>query len=122
MQICRYLPESLPAVVLLSPDSTADLRLQAIVRQPWFLESLGDVTREVLRQHGHRTIRLRLNELHPLIQELLADPGRLHDREMAAGLFLSAALNAKDLLIDDTVDVLHAELLSLLERRAEVAA
>jgi molecular chaperone HtpG len=120
VQVCRYLPESLPAVVLLSPDSTADLRLQAIVRQPWFLESLGDVTREVLRQHGHRTIRLRLNELHPLIRELLADPLRTRDRELAAGLFLSAALNAKDLLIDDTVDVLHAELLSLLGRRAEV--
>lgn len=121
VELRRYPPESLPAVVLLSPESEADLRLRSIVQQPWFVESLGDVTREFLRQREQRPVRLRLNERHPLIRTLLADPGRPHVPRLCVGLYLSAALNANDLLVGETVGVLHAELVLLLQQCANGA-
>jgi hypothetical protein len=37
------------------------------------------------------------------------------------GLYLSAALNANDLLVGETVGVLHAELVALLQQCADGA-
>jgi hypothetical protein len=93
-----------------------------MVDQPWFVESLGDITREVLRQRRQLPVRLRLNECHPLVRTLINSYPQTPSRGISVGLFLSAALNAKDLLMDDTIEVLNRELLALLGAQAGAAS
>jgi molecular chaperone HtpG len=115
VHVCRFAPASLPAIVLLSPDSEAELTLEDLVRQPWFAESLGDVTREVLSQRERRPLHLRLNEENDLVRRLLdAGPSLDGSEDVYWGLFLSAALNAQDLLTETTTTTLHRQLLRLL--------
>ncbi len=113
VQVRRFEPDTLPAVVLLSPESEAALQLQELVRQPWFVESLANLTFEVLEQRQQRPVRLRLNERAALIKALLAHETPVKG-EVLVGLFLSAALNATDLLTQRTAALLQRELISLL--------
>ncbi len=119
VQVRNFPPESLPAVILLTPQSEAELRLEALAQQAWFLDSLGSITRDALQQRGRRPLRLRLNERSSLVRSIVAAPPSPETlRSVLAGLHLSAAINAKDVINETTVEIHHRELVRLLERSA----
>jgi hypothetical protein len=68
----RFDPPGLPAVIILSPETEAELKLERLVSQPFFMEGLEDVAKEALDRHKHRPLYLSLNAKNPLIRKLAA--------------------------------------------------
>lgn len=114
VHVDRFEPSSLPAVVLLSSESEAQLELETLVQQPWFSESLRGVTEEVMRQRSTRLLHLHLNQANPLVESLISRSASKIPRSALVGLFLGAALTARNLLTAGTVDALHGELMALV--------
>jgi molecular chaperone HtpG len=115
VSIRNFDPADVPAIVLMGADAAAELRLSQLINQPWFIESLHALTREMLDEHQSRGLRFVLNEKHALVQRLLddeRDPRQM--RDVLCALFLAACLPAPDVLGVDVAKELQPSLVRLL--------
>ncbi|MCU0285819.1 MAG: ATP-binding protein [Acidobacteria bacterium] len=111
----RFDPPELPAVIILSPETEAELKLDRLVSQPFFMEGFEDVAKEALDRHKHRPIYLSLNAKNPLIRKLSTinrnDP---QVQEMMVGIHNSAILYSQNLVSLHNLDILHAQFLQII--------
>ncbi len=117
VHVRSFAPPTLPAVILDRPESQSELALSRLLRQPWFMESLEEITKEAIRQRNQRPLILFLNHQHPLVQRASElDTGNEDVRCVMVGLFLSAVLLSPNLLTDDKAEIAHGHLIGLLDR------
>lgn len=112
----RFAPAELPAVIILTPETEAEEKLRNLVTQPWFMQDMEDVAREMLNQNK-RTLYLSLNVDNALIQKL-AESNRREEtvQEVMLGIYNSAALYSHNLLTQHNSNIIHAQVVRLLER------
>jgi molecular chaperone HtpG len=114
VRVRRFAPESVPALVLATPESEAEHQLEALAEAPWLSEELAQLTREVARSRI-RPLRLMLNAAHPLIRSLRElDSGAPGVASIHLGLALSALLYSRKLLSERNVPLLQESLVKLL--------
>ncbi len=113
----RYDPPHLPAVLLASPAASAEAVLSTAIGGAWGAATLDNVTREALLRRAPRTsVRLVLNEAHPLIARVLGEGSRWPDLDdVLCGVYLAACLRARSLLSADLVEPLQPALVRSLD-------
>lgn len=115
----RFDPVTLPAVIIVTPETEAEQKLKNVVTQPWFMESLEDVAREAIEQSKQRPLYLQLNAANVLIQKLADMPES--DRrgreviEVMMGLYNSAILYSHNLLTRQNAEAMHGQFIRLLD-------
>jgi molecular chaperone HtpG len=113
----RFAPSDLPAVIILTPETEAEEKLQRMVTQPWFMEAMEDVAREALEQSRRRPLYLSLNAANGLIQKL-AKLDRRDEmvREVMVGIYNSAVLYSHNLLTQHNAEIIHSQFVLLFDR------
>jgi hypothetical protein len=112
----RFLPASLPAVVIATRRAEAERRLAKLSNEPWLLESLAELAAEASRVRRPRPLTLVLNAGHPLVSSLgERGPAGETTRRIVIGLFHAALLRSPRLLSGPEADVLYRELVEHLE-------
>ena len=117
----RYAPAELPALIVLTPESDAELKLREIVTQPLFVTAMEDIATEVLQQARRRPLYLTINSANHLIQALADEDGT--DGTMAElylGLHNSAVLYSYNLLTEDNATLIHGQLVRFFETVLEL--
>jgi molecular chaperone HtpG len=112
IKVRRFEPVTRPAILLISPDAAADLRLSQLVDQTWLAESLQDLTRELLTGLDLRGLNLVINEDNALIQQMLRE-GSVDD-DAHCMLLLAACLHARDVLTHEVAERLIGPLVRVL--------
>jgi molecular chaperone HtpG len=119
VRLRSFAPSSMPAIALSSAESEAEIKLRQLVKQPWFMESFEDVSREALQRRKRQPLQLILNHRHPLVRWLLDRDTRAEQlRPVMVGLYLSSLLYSRNLLTDETAEIVHGHLALLLDKVA----
>jgi hypothetical protein len=117
VQMRRFAPPELPAVIVLTPETEAEEKLRRFLTQPWFMGDMEEIAQEALKHSQRRTVYLSLNANNSLIQNL----GEVDRRgevveEAMLGIYNSAVLYAQNFLTQSNADVIHAQVVRILER------
>lgn len=113
----RFVPPELPAVIILTPESEAEEKLRHLITQPWFMETMEEVTREALEHARRRPLYLSLNVANGLIQTLAAvDRQDEMVKEVMTGIYNSAILYSQNLLTQHNAEVIHGQFVRLFDR------
>ncbi|ACZ88466.1 ATP-binding protein [Streptosporangium roseum] len=112
----RFAPPELPAVIILTPESEAELKLRDIVIQPWFRSQLEDVANEALERSRTRPVYLQLNATNPLVRELALLNREPVAQELTYAMYTSAVLYSRNLLTHDNAEAIHRQFLRLCGR------
>ncbi|MEM9218027.1 MAG: ATP-binding protein [Cyanobacteria bacterium P01_F01_bin.150] len=114
VQLRRFEPVSLPAVVIVSPESESQEKLRTLVEQPWFLEGLEAIASEAIEQSSPSPWILSLNVNSALIQQLSQmDRQAPLVKQVMLGLYNSAVLYSHNLLDQKRVDIMHGQFIDL---------
>ncbi|MBD2681739.1 MULTISPECIES: ATP-binding protein [Nostoc] len=115
----RFDPASLPAVIILTPETEAEQKLQYMVNQPWFMEGMEDIAKEAMQQSKRRPLYLQLNAANELIQQLADMAGIERGSELVGklmtGIYTSAILYSHNLLTQNNAEAIHTQFVGLLD-------
>jgi hypothetical protein len=120
VRIRSFAPVEVPAVIVLEPETEAELRLQEMVSQPWFRQHWEEIRREVVKQASRRPIYLSLNTRNPIVQQLAETEG--YDsvaEDLLFDVFVSAILYARNIIPLDDPDIVHKRFLHLCQEVLE---
>lgn len=113
-----FVPTSLPAVIILTPESEAVAKLRDVLTQPWFMPDMEDIAKQALLDEARRPLYLSLNA-DSLIIRKLADAikhGRDGLQDVMLGIYHSAVLHSHSLLTRENVGALHDHGVRLLNQ------
>ncbi|MET0414732.1 MAG: ATP-binding protein [Actinoplanes sp.] len=124
----RYAPAQLPAVVIVTPETEAELKLREWVStSAVYIPAFEELAQQALEQSRSRTLHLALNADSPIVQRLAgADAHDEMTHEVLIGLYNSAILYSRNLLNRQNSEVMHGQFVRLFDRvlthRSELAA
>jgi HSP90 family molecular chaperone len=112
----RFSPTDLPAVIIQTPETEAEEKLQNMITSLSLMDAMEDIAREALEQSRRRPQYLSLNADSPLIQKL-ANEDRRNEliREIMLGVYNSALLYSHNLLTQDNAEAIHRHLVHLFQ-------
>jgi molecular chaperone HtpG len=120
VRIRSFAPVEVPAVIVLEPETEAELRLQEMVSQPWFRQHWEEIRREVVKQASRRPIYLSLNTRNPIVQQLAeAEEYDSVAEDLLFDVFVSAILYARNIIPLDDPDIVHKRFLHLCQEVLE---
>ncbi len=127
VQMRRFSPEDLPAVIIQTAETAAEEKLQGVLAGLSLLDAMDEIAREALEQSRRRPQFLLLNVDNPLVQQLsVRDTGNALVREIMLGVYHSALLYSHNLLTQASAEAIHSHLVRLfglmLEDRDAMAA
>lgn len=116
VQVRRYSPEDLPAIIIETPESEAERKLQDRLTSLTLTDALDDIAREALEQSRRRPQFLSLNADNPLVRQLVVEDRRNEIvKEMMLGIYNSALLYSHNLLTQNNAEAIHRHLVRLFE-------
>ncbi|MBV9926157.1 MAG: ATP-binding protein [Acidobacteria bacterium] len=114
VQVRRFEPEDLPAVIIETAESEAERKLESRLTALALTDAFDDLAREALEQSRRRPRRLSLNASNPLVLRLLAEDRRNPlVREVMLGVYHSALLYSHNLLTPSNAEAVHGHLVRL---------
>jgi molecular chaperone HtpG len=127
VQVRRFEPSDLPAVIIETPESEAERKLESRLTALALTDAFDDIAREALEQGRRRPRRLLLNAGNPLVRRLAGEDRRNPlVREVMLGVYHSALLYSHNLLTQSSAEAIHSHLVRvfgmMLEDRDAVAA
>jgi len=116
VQMRRFAPTDLPAVIIQTPETEAEEKLQNMITSLSLMDAMEDIAREALEQSRRRPQYLSLNADSPLIQKL-ANEDRRNEliREIMLGVYNSALLYSHNLLTQNNAEAIHRHLVRLFQ-------
>lgn len=122
VQVRRFEPADLPAVIIETPESEAERRLESRLTALALTDAFDDIAREALEQGRRRPRRLSLNAGNPLVRRLAAEDRRNPlVREVMLGVYHSALLYSHNLLTPSNAEAVHSHLVRLCSMSLEDA-
>ncbi|MEM9218509.1 MAG: ATP-binding protein [Cyanobacteria bacterium P01_F01_bin.150] len=116
VQLRRFEPAALPAVIIVSPETESQEKLRKLVEQPWFLEGIEAIASEALEQSSSSPWVLSLNVNSALIQQLSKNDRQAPlVKQIMLGLYNSAVLYSHNLLDQKRVDMMHRQFIHLFD-------
>ncbi|HEX8190696.1 MAG TPA: ATP-binding protein [Pyrinomonadaceae bacterium] len=114
VQVRRFEPADLPAVIIETPESEAERKLESRLTALALTDAFDDIAREALEQGRRRPQRLSLNAENPLVRRLAAEDRRNPlVREVMLGVYHSALLYSHNLLTPSNAEAVHGHLVRL---------
>ncbi|MDQ3817019.1 MAG: ATP-binding protein [Acidobacteriota bacterium] len=114
VQMRRFAPADLPAVIIQTPETEAEIRLQNTITNLVLTDSAGDIAREMLEQRRGRPQYLSLNADNPLIEKLSRmDRSNGMVREIMLGIYNSALLYSQNMLTQSNAEAIHGQLVRM---------
>lgn len=122
VQVRRFEPSDLPAVIIETPESEAERKLESRLTALALTDAFDDIAREALEQGRRRPRRLSLNADNPLVRRLAAEDRRNPlVREVLLGVYHSALLYSHNLLTPSNAEAVHSHLVRLCSMSLEDA-
>jgi molecular chaperone HtpG len=122
VQVRRFEPTDLPAVIIETPESEAERKLESRLTALALTDAFDDIAREALEQGRRRPRRLSLNAENPLVRRLAAEDRRNElVREVMLGVYHSALLYSHNLLTPSNAEAVHGHLVRLCSMSLEDA-
>jgi molecular chaperone HtpG len=116
VQMRRFSPADLPAVLIQTPETEAEEKLQQMITSMSLMNAMEDIAREALEQSKRRPQYLSLNADNPLVQKLLVQDRRNEMvREIMLGVYNSALLYSHNMLTQNHAEAIHEQLVRLFE-------
>jgi molecular chaperone HtpG len=116
VQMRRFSPEDLPAVIIQTPETEAEEKLQHMITSMSLMNAMEDIAREALEQAKRRPQYLSLNADNALIRKLLVQDRRNEMvREIMLGIYNSALLYSHNMLTQNHAEAIHEQLVRLFE-------
>ena len=120
VQVRRFRPAELPAVIIESPETEAERKLQNRLTVLSMTDAFDDIAREALEQGRRRPQSLSLNADNPLVRRLAAEDRRNPlVREVMLGVYHSALLYSHNLLTQNNAEAIHDHLVRLCSMALE---
>ncbi|HYE16702.1 MAG TPA: ATP-binding protein [Pyrinomonadaceae bacterium] len=120
VQVRRFQPSELPAVIIETPESEAERKLQNRLTVLSMTDAFDDIAREALEQGRRRPQMLSLNADNPLVLRLAAEDRRNGlVREVMLGVYHSALLYSHNLLTQSSAEAIHDHLVCLCSMALE---
>ena len=120
VQVRRFEPADLPAVIIETPGSEAERKLEGRLTALALTDAFDDLAREALEQGRRRPRRLSLNASNPLVLRLAAEDRRNPlVREVMLGVYHSALLYSHNLLTPSNAEAVHSHLVRLCSMSLE---
>ena len=114
VQVRRFRPAELPAVIIETPESEAERKLQNRLTVLSMTDAFDDIAREALEQGRRRPQSLSLNADNPLVRRLAAEDRRNElVREVMLGVYHSALLYSHNLLTQNNAEAIHDHIVRL---------
>ena len=114
VQVRRFEPADLPAVIIETPESEAERKLESRLTALALTDAFDDIAREALEQGRRRPRRLSLNAENPLVRRLASEDRRNElVREVMLGVYHSALLYSHNLLTPSNAEAVHSHLVRL---------
>ncbi|HZI19301.1 MAG TPA: ATP-binding protein [Pyrinomonadaceae bacterium] len=114
VQVRRFSPAELPAVIIETPETEAERRLNDRLTALSLTDAFDDIAREALEQGRRRPQTVSLNADNPLVLRLLAEDRRNPlVREVMLGVYHSALLYSHNMLTQNSAEAIHAHLVRL---------
>lgn len=114
VQVRRFEPAELPAVIIETPESEAERRLRQRLTALSMTDAFDDIAREALEEGRQRPQWLSLNADSPLVRRLAAEDRRNPlVREVMLGVYHSALLYSHNLLTQNHAETIHDHLVRL---------
>jgi molecular chaperone HtpG len=122
VQVRRFEPADLPAVIIETPESEAERKLESRLTALALTDAFDDIAREALEQGRRRPRRLSLNAENLLVRRLAAEDRRNPlVREVMLGVYHSALLYSHNLLTPSNAEAVHSHLVRLCAMSLEDA-
>ncbi|HEY0079845.1 MAG TPA: ATP-binding protein [Pyrinomonadaceae bacterium] len=116
VQVRRFAPGDLPAVIIETPETEAERRLRDRLTSLTLTSALDDIAREAVEQSRRRPQFLSLNADNPLVAQLVVEDRRNPlMREIMLGVYHSALLYSHNLLTQNNAEAIHRHLVRLFE-------
>ena len=115
VQVRRFEPRDLPAVIIEPPETEAERKLESRLTALSLTDAFDDLAREALEQGRRRRPQtLSLNADNPLVLRLAAEDRRNGlVREVMLGVYHSALLYSHNLLTQSSAEAIHDHLVRL---------
>lgn len=114
VQVRRFQPADLPAVIIETPETEAERKLQNRLTVLSMTDAFDDIAREALEQGRQRPQTLSLNADNPLVRRLAFEDRRNGlVREVMLGVYHSALLYSHNLLTQNNAEAIHDHLVRL---------
>jgi molecular chaperone HtpG len=114
VQVRRFEPADLPAVIIETPESEAERKLESRLTALALTDAFDDIAREALEQGRRRPQWLSLNADNPLVRRLASEDRRnALVREVMLGVYHSALLYSHNLLTQSNAEAIHDHLVRL---------
>ncbi|HEY0005808.1 MAG TPA: ATP-binding protein [Pyrinomonadaceae bacterium] len=116
VQMRRFSPADLPAVIIQTPETEAEEKLQGMLTSMVLMNTMEEIAREALEQSKRRPQFLSLNADNPLVQKLVLQNRRnALVREILLGIYNSALLYSHNMLTQTNAEAIHGQLVRLFD-------
>jgi len=114
VQVRRFSPADLPAVIIETPETEAERKLNDRLTVLTLTDAFDEIAKEALEQGRRRPQIVSLNADNPLVLRLLAeDRSNPLAREVMLGVYHSAQLYSHGMLTQNSAEAIHEHLVRL---------
>jgi molecular chaperone HtpG len=114
VQVRRFAPVDLPAVIIETPETEAERKLNDRLTALTLTDAFDDIAKEALEQSRRRPQMVSLNADNALVRRLLTEDRRNPlVREVMLGVYHSALLYSHNMLTQNSAELIHAHLVRL---------